>query len=335
MKNILSYICLVVMGGTLFSCLDDETAPLDPTGSKNVIEFYDNSVPISPAGAIYPAWVTSFGVSPEATFEQTISFSGANDNDKNIEITLAVDPIALEDYNEQMAELSETYQPYEILPESNYSIPNMTVTIPAGQTKANVTITVFPDKFDLSKNYAIPLRIQSASHGILSAHFSVAILATVVKNKYDGVYTVSVPEGYTNAQGMVDVTNAAFSGVYPKTVELRTVNGNTVNYYDQEYSLQGHIFNTGDGASYWGGFAAQFQFDESNQVISVVNALGQGNNNRSGKLDAAQPSAPVMEFEADGVTPKTMTIWYIMRQENTATDRAFWKEVYTYVGPRD
>jgi hypothetical protein len=42
-----------------------------------------------------------------------------------------------------------------------------------------------------------------------------------------------------------------------------------------------------------------------------------------------------MTFEADGVTPKTLEVWYIMRQINTGVDRTFWKEVYTYTGPRD
>jgi hypothetical protein len=340
------------------SCLDDDKAPLDPEGSSNIIEFLDPSVPSSPSGAIYPAWVSSFAVAPEATFEQVISYSGPNGNDKDIQLTLEVDPIALDQYNFQADTLGNAT--YDLLPENLYSIESMTVTIPKGQTKVTLPITVYPDQFDLSKTYALPLRIASASSGILSAHFSVAILVTVVKNKYDGVYTVTPYQGIPVNQAMDDVTNAAFVGIYPKEVEFRTVNGNTVNYYDVDYDVQGHIFYTGTGASYYGGFAAQFQFDDvTNTVTSVVSAFGQGNNNRLAKLDPgpgnidrdgdgvfednADPlldevgvpaPAPVMTFEADGVTPKTLTIWYIMRQINTSTDRAFWKETYTYKGPR-
>lgn len=313
------------------SCLEDETAPLDPSRSQNVIEFFDPSVPSSPAGAIYPAWTTAFSVSPEAQFEQVISYSGPNPNDKDINLTLEIDPIALEDFNEQMAALGSST--YEVLPAENYSIPSMNVTIPKGQTRITIPITVYPDQFDLSRSFAIPLRIASASSGIISAHYSVAILATVVKNKYDGIYTV---EG-----SMVDVTNADFAGIYPKTVELRTVDGTTVNYYDRGEALAGHLFlnKATGGGTYWGGFLAQFKFDgvagTTNEIVSVVNALGQGNNNRSGKLDPAADAKHVFTFEADGTTPKTMEVWYIMRQENTSTDRAFWKETYTYVGPRD
>ncbi len=308
----------------LASCLDDDKAPLDPSGSHNVIEFLDPSVPVSPSGAIYPAWLTSFSVSPEVEFEQTVSYSGPNGNDRDIQIALSVDPVALDEFNSQMIQRGQPT--YDLLPENLYEIETMNLTIPKGQTKVSFKIKVFPDQFDLSKTFAIPVRIASASSGVISKNFSVAILATVVKNKYDGIYAV---EG-----SMVDVTNADFTGYYPKEIALQTVNGNTVKYYDHGEDLDGHIFSTGDGASYFGGFLAQFQFNDANQVVSVVNAMGQGNNNRSGKLDPAQDPPPVMEFEDDG-TPKSLTIWYIMRQDNTSTDRVFWKETYTYIGPRD
>lgn len=331
MKKIIKLYMLLASAALLSSCLEDETAPLDPSGSQNIIEFYDPSVPSSPAGAIYPAWTTAFSVSPEAQLVQTISYSGPNANDKDIQLTLEIDPVALDAFNEQMEALGSST--YSLLPAENYTIPSMVVTIPKGQTRVDVPITVYPDQFDLSRSFAIPLRIASASSGVISAHFSVAILATVVKNKYDGIYTV---EG-----SMVDVTNPAFEGIYPKTVELRTVDGVTVNYFDRGENLAGHVFlNTATGGgTYWGGFIAQFKFDgaagASNEIISVVNALGQGNNNRSAKLDPAAGALHTFTFEDDGVTPKTMEVWYIMRQENTSTDRAFWKETYTYVGPRD
>lgn len=336
MKKILKIYLMLASAVLVSSCLEDETQALDPSRSQNIIEFYDPSVPSSPAGAIYPAWTTAFSVSPEAQFEQTISYSGPKSNDKDIQLTLEIDPIALEDFNKQMEALGSST--YELLPAENYSIPSMTVTIPKGETRISIPITVYPDQFDLSRSFAIPLRIASASSGVISAHYSVAILATVVKNKYDGIYTV---EG-----SMIDVTNPAFTGLYPKTVELRTVDGTTVNYYDRGEHLAGHIFINGatGGATYWGGFLAQFKFDGidapagdgvTNQIVAVVNALGQGNNNRSGKLDPAAEAKHVFTFEADGLTPKTMEVWYIMRQDNTSTDRAYWKETYTYVGPRD
>src|SRR5690606_9559940 len=142
----------------------------------------------------------------------------------------------------------------------------------------------------------------------LSTVYSAAIFGTVVKNRYDGIYTIG-GEDDPVASTMVDVTTPAFEGLYPKTISLRTVDGNTVDYYDEDYHLEGHIFFTGTGASYVEGFLARITFDPADgtatvaDVLSVVNALGQGNNNRSGKLDPAQTIAPVMRFEDDAVTP--------------------------------
>lgn len=325
MKKIVT-ISLAFLTIALAGCLDDDKYALDPSGTENVIEFSDISVPISPLGAVHPAYVNSFNVSEEDEFEVIISYSGPNSNSKDIDLTLEVDPLALEAYNEQQA--SATFTPYEVLPSNLYSIPSMNVTLEKGKTKLTIPITVFPDQFDLSKKYAIPLRIASASSGTLSAVYSVGIFGVVVKNRYDGLYTIE--DG-----SMVDVTNAAFVGLYPKNVSLRTVDGSTVDYYDEDYHLAGHIFFTGTGASYYGGFLARIQFDNATgNVVSVVNALGQGNNNRSGKLDPAQPGTPHMTFEADNLTPIEMEIWYIMRQINTGVDRSFWKETFEYVGPR-
>lgn len=332
MKNNFLRIFVVLLTVALSGCLDDDKYALDPDGSSNVIEFSDISVPISPLGAVHPAYVTSFPVSESDEFNVIISYSGPNSNSKNIELTLAVDPLALQAYNEERAATDATYIPYEVLPEDLYSIESMTVTLPKGQTKLTIPVEVFPNQFDLSKKYALPLRIVSASDGVLSTVYSAAIFGTVVKNRYDGIYTVT--------SDMVDVTNAAFVEITPKTVSLRTVDGNTVDYYDEDYHLAGHIFFTGTGASYYGGFVARIGFDPADNgattadVLSLVNALGQGNNNRSGKLDPAQAPSPTMTFEADAVTPIEMNLWYIMRQINTGVDRTFWKEHYEYVGPR-
>jgi hypothetical protein len=324
MKKIIT-ISLAFLAITLTGCLDDDKYALDPSGTENVIEFTDISVPISPLGAVHPAYVTSFSVAEEADFEVVISYSGPNSNSKDIELTLMVDPLALEAYNEQQA--SETFTPYEVLPSNLFTMESMTVTLPKGQTKLTVPITVFPDQFDLSKKYAIPLRIASASSGTLSSVYSAAIFGVVVKNRYDGIYTVE--------SDMFDSFNAAFVELTPKTVSLRTVDGSTVDYYDEDYHLAGHIFFTGTGASYYGSFLARFTFDNATgEVLSVVNAFGQGAGSlvRSGKLDPTQPATPSMTFEADGVTPISMEVWYVMVQGGA--DRTFWKEEYTYVGPR-
>lgn len=223
-KNVLR-ICIAFLGLSLVACLDDEKNPLDPSGTDNVIEFFDPSVPSSPSGAIYPVWTTTTEIQEEFSFDQTISYSGPNGNSKNIELTLAVDPLALDEYNDQMAILGGGT--YEMMPDSYFDFTDVSVTIPKGQKKVNISVTTFPDQFDLTKNWALPIRIVSTSDGILSAHWSVAILAVVVKNKYDGVYEITDGSITRNSASGPDLS---LGGNYNDdlTMELATVNGNTV-----------------------------------------------------------------------------------------------------------
>lgn len=196
MKKTFLRICVALLGVSLVACLDDSKYALDPSGTENIIEFYDPSVPTSPSGAIYPVWTASTEVAPDFTLEQIISYSGPNSNNSDIELTLAVDPTALDEYNTQMKTGLNGAAPlngstYDLMPEANYDLDQTTVTIPKGEKKVAISISLYPDQFDLSKSYVIPLRIASSSKGVLSAHYSVALLAVVVKNIYDGVYEIT------------------------------------------------------------------------------------------------------------------------------------------------
>ena len=94
MKNIFVKISILALVMGLSSCLKDDDYALDPEGVKNVVEFLDPSVPASPAGAIYPAYSTSYTLSPSAVYEIQVSYSGPEDAaPQNINIELGVDPI--------------------------------------------------------------------------------------------------------------------------------------------------------------------------------------------------------------------------------------------------
>jgi hypothetical protein len=228
MKKNIAKICLLILGGAMASCLEDDKPALDPSGTQNIIEFLDPSVPSSPSGSVYPAYSASFTLAPEATFEQIISFSGANENGQDITLQLAVDPSALSEYNYQMHNSLHGTE-YELMPESNYEISTFTVTIPKGQTKVSLPITVYPDQFDFSKDYAIPLRIVTSSSGTLSAHFSVAILNVGVRNIYDGVYDVKAGNIQRNSATGPD---PALSGDYKAGIQisLRTMSADRLAF---------------------------------------------------------------------------------------------------------
>lgn len=171
------------------ACLDDDKYALDPSDAENVIEFIDPSVPSSPAGSIYPVWTSVTEIKNDHTFGQTISYSGPRENNEDIELTVDIDPVALTAYNENAIELGAGT--YTMMPDSYYEWEPLTLTIPKGQSKVTFSITVHPNEFDLSRSFALPLRITSATSGILSEHFSAAVFAVVVKNDFDGIYAVT------------------------------------------------------------------------------------------------------------------------------------------------
>jgi len=226
MKNKIIKICITTLVVALTGCLDDSKYALDPAGSENIIEFADSSVPSNPAGAVYPVYTSTTEIVPSITFEQPISYSGPNGNPSDINLTLAVDPLALQEYNQQMVDKFSGEGTYTMMPDTYFSFEDVSVTIPKGQTKASISFTVFPDKFDLTKNFALPIRIVSASQGTLSAHWSVAILAVVVKNQYDGVYEILDGSITRNSATGPD---AVLGGDYVDglTMDLSTINGNT------------------------------------------------------------------------------------------------------------
>lgn len=313
-KLLISCIVLILGAGFLISCLDED--PLfNPAKSENIIEFFDIGEIASPADAIYPLYVSSFTLSPASEFNVIISYSGANGNDRDITVNLELSQIALDQYN------ADQDQNYEILPESLYTVPGLTVTIPKGQTKANLKFILKTQDFDLEKAYALPLKIVSSSHGTISGNFSTAIFAVGAKNKFDGVFSVT--------GNMVDALGT-FRGFYPTTVELRTVNAVTNNHFDIDLGTPLHgIVRISDGALFvFGNFSIQFEFDNDGNVVAARNTQPPGAGNRTGKLGTGINK---MTFKPDG-TPDKLEVTYIMTQ--AGADRATFTETWTYLRER-
>lgn len=315
MKTQLAKIFIVLLSLFFAACLDDEKNPLDPSESYNVIEFIDIASPASSQTAVYPLWIATFSVSPSAQFNIPINYSGPNTNDRDIELTLEIDPVMIDEYN------IENNKAYQLLDPSFYTMESMTVTIPKGQSRVEIPVTIFPELFDLSINYVLPLRIVSSSSGVISKNFGAALFGTVVKNKFDGVYDVT--------GSMVDALGT-FIGYYPTVVELRTVDGVTCNRYDTQVgsNLHGIIRISDQGIFVFGNFSIQFKFDSDGNVISATNNQPPGAANRTGKLGAGVNK---MTFDANGI-PIQMEVQYIMVQGGV--DRATFTETWTYRGPR-
>jgi hypothetical protein len=303
MNKKLINIFLSLFAVTLGSCLDDDKAVLDPSSTHNVIEFADMSVPSSPAGAVYPAYSTSFVLSPSVELVQEVNFAGPHDNDRDIELTLAVDPAALALYNRHMEDglygepgLNGTV--YDLMPSENYTLGSTTVTIPKGQRKAQISITVFPEKFDFSKNFAIPLRIVSASTGIISQNFSVAILGVGVRNNYDGIYEIV---GGSITRNSATGPDLVLGGPYDPeiTMDLVTLGSNTVGIEP--------VWK--DGSAVGGITGTQLAINGTTNAVTVTSSGNASLKNTPATVNAYDPATREFTLNFDwGAAPSTRVI---------------------------
>ncbi len=297
----------------LTSCLKDDSLVLDPEKGHNVIEFA-NPATIVTNGSVYPLYNFAFDLAPEATLPITISYSGPESGaPEDIVVNFDAGTQAEVDaYNEDQE------KEFTMIDADVFSLPTKTVTIKKGQKKATFNVVVAPNKFDFQKAYVLPLKITSASSGIVSGNFSTILLAIGGKNIYDGVYTVT---GTFN-----DTQAPLFSGHPSFTVHLVTQGLTEVAMYDPTYYGDFFLpFKNGTSNSGYGSFSPVFKLDANNNVVSVVNYYGQpSGNGRSARLD---PTG-INKYNPE---TKTLEVSYIMVQNG---DRTFLNHKMVYKGPR-
>src|SRR5690606_21098659 len=134
------------------SCLKDDSMVLNPDKTHNVIEF-GNTADIAIHGSVIPAYVHSYNISPTPVeLSIPINFSGPEAKaPQDIKVTLTLGTAAdITKYNTAQG------TNYEILPATMYEVTSFEVTIPKGQMTGKTLVKFFTDKFDLSKNYALP-----------------------------------------------------------------------------------------------------------------------------------------------------------------------------------
>lgn len=248
-----------------------------------------------------------------------VRLAGGN-ADKDVQVTLALDPAVVTAYN---AAHGTSY----VSPAANqFSIPSLTVTIPAGQKTASLRLTAKPNNLFGADEYALGVKLVSSSDPNikLSGNFNTQVVGLTIRNKYDGEYTMTGT--------LVDVANAALTAKSPQRVHLITTGANSVYLHNAGTSIASFkdlfpILSAGSESAY-GAFTPEFTFDANNNVISVVNAYGQpASNGRSAQLD------PSGVNKWDPAT-KTLRVKWFMTQPPTPGIRTTFDFTFTYVGPR-
>jgi len=314
---------------SLAGCLKERPRNADPDkGARNVVEFENTGDNVSGSTSTYPRFTSDLGsvkTGQTVKFNLNVSYSGADVAPQDITVNVEIDPSLLTTYNTQNG------SNYEIPPTAIYTLPT-SITIKKGERIAQVQVGITNNSsFDFNKNYALPLKIASASMGTISSNFGKAVYSFSARNSYDGLYLMEA------TKPMVDVTSTSLTGWYPIEMQLITYTGNSVALYDgiNYVDAYGHPIKSGTSGSYYGSFSPVFFFDNTGKITSVTNYYGQesGGSKRSAVLDPTGVNKAT--FNTDG-SIKSFEVSYIMTQSLTTpmAPRTYFSEKFTFKGPR-
>lgn len=194
MKKILSIFLSLVAVLTLSSCLKDKGFENQEYGIK------EGGILDEPFVQILGGGLEKFDfalVKPDATdplnTADTLSFkvfyvNNGKPADKDVKITLAVNPSAIASYNA----VSGNRQ-YTALPDSTFMFSKKTVTVKAGQSFSEDVIIIYnPQKINPSVNYMIPISIVDAQGIKISSNNSTIYYHIILtpSNLLKGDYSV-------------------------------------------------------------------------------------------------------------------------------------------------
>lgn len=312
-----AFIGLALMG-SLTSCLKDDSQP-DFTQNKPIIELpIGTSASNAGGNSIAAAFTVSTTPSDYLVW---VNYAAPDANDKDVTVTLAVDTSAVTKFN------SANGTKYTALPASAYTLASNKIVIPAGQRKIQFPVKINTANIaDPTKTYAFPLTIVDGGGFTVSGNFGTLVTIISLKNKWDGIYTVTGT--------LTDQTVSTITGKYPRTFQLITQGGNTVAVYDPGANggSFAHGILSGGSDSYYGNFSPVFTVDQStNKLTAAVNYYGQpASNGRAARLDISGVNAFTMS--EDGTKPVSLKVKYVMIQNGS--DRTFFDETWTYTSAR-
>jgi hypothetical protein len=242
MKNIyFKYNAIAILSVlSLNSCLDDEGVYTE-NGSSGIVELI---LPARTTSTPFAVKTTTIEYVDIIELPVEVNYTGVNPAPENIEVELAIDDGAIEIYDATGTVIA--------LPANSYELPaSNVVIIPQGEKKAVYIIKLKPKTFDLTKTYALAVKIVRASLGVISGNYSTGIYNLPVKSPWEGVYTVDYKwyiGGYagtddetysetdvrltTQGPGILQATyvGAAYSGytqytIYPDAVDVYVFSG--------------------------------------------------------------------------------------------------------------
>lgn len=238
MKKILFYISMPVLLVGLNACLEDKgyTDIVNSDGNTPVVSLFGPE----PGPGLYPLAIDFLTEVQDVPITVTAGRANAD-----ITVKLKLVPELVDAYNAQLEadalaafdtldDGSANYDPYDILPDSTYTIPSLTIQIPKGTLDVDLIVKVNSSKISLDDNYILPVAIESISGdptAVVAENLDETMVNIQVKNNYDGIYKVKgLLQGHPSVSGPID-----FKGLEYTTVSQYT------NVFNQPYGTNGQF----------------------------------------------------------------------------------------------
>lgn len=249
------------------SCLKNNQYYVDLSKYNPSIE-----IPLAANGpAIYPLALAV--VDTPTHFPVYVNVASVNALNQPVTATLGLDTAYLNQYNAEHAAADSTYVPFELLPDSVWSVSDWNVTVPAGQHLAFDNITLNTSKLDATHNYILPITIVKSSIALNSwIHFMLHVTAI---SPWAGKYGIHVTISGNNAYSGTDFTD---------NVSLSTVSGNTVS--------------EGDIADFFGGYTG-YTFNPDGTISVNASSSSAGNNTYGAVVNSSTYDATTHNFHVN------------------------------------
>ena len=253
------------------------------------------------------------------TFPTFVAFtiSGGVPAKQDVHIVISIDSNLVNAYN--TANGTSFANP---LP-ATYTTSGTTVTIPAGQSTAYLSLSLIPANF-LGATWALGIKILSVDGGYLIAGNGKdqGIAGFTIKNGYDGLYNTRINMVGWAAYGIQD------NQTFPRNnVGLQTTGANSVVFNDAATGNAQYGFNPTGGLVSFGATEPEFTFDPAtNLLASVRNLIPNDGRNRQFRKNTL-----VSDSRFDPAT-HNVYLAYIFSQNGRPDNYVY--DTLIYQGPR-
>lgn len=312
MRNFIKFFTIAGAASVLFtSCLKDTPiTDYSDTGIKPIVLIPNGNFP-----SANQANTLAFEASnTPSVVNLTARVSWSKPLGKAIEVTFTKNSTLIADYNAKFG------TGYVEMNADAWSLATNKVTIAADQTEASIPLQIFSSKVDLSKENMLAFSITDASGETISSNYKSIVLPIGVKNRFDGVWDLTIKSVGWAAYGIAD--NQTF---HWGDFEMITAGVNSVVTFNGFSNLL-PAFTAGGGATQFGATAPRFTFDATNKLVAIQNDIP---DDGRGRFLVMNPAVTDSRFDP---TAKKCYLSFIMKQ-NGRPDQYFY-DTLSYIGPR-